>query len=286
MNHEYHIQRNGSGEPHESHNLRESRKGSLRYTGLLFAFVAVHGVSAPVAGASLAMTSQPQPTTTARKAAPYDLTVASKDGFVEMALKAEGASLADIALDLSKRLKARVMLGPSLQKETISVNVAESPLEQALPSLAPRVIVDYELRQDARPAPVDIYLLGAGDPEPQSNTDTRGMSQGLLIEGHTEDTGAAPADDPLKVIGDKNQLTITSKKQPLAIIAMAIADVLGIPVEMKGDGAELVDVDIRGALAEDVIPRLSPNIRLHVRTDLSRSERTPLRLVVASPGAR
>jgi hypothetical protein len=286
MNHAYHIQPSGPREPHESHDLRESRHGSPRYTGLLFAFVAVHGVLAPVVGASLAMTSQPQPTTTAPKVAPYDLTVASKDGFVEIALKAEGASLADIALDLSKRLKARVMLGPSLQKETISVSVAASPFEQALPSLAPRVIVDYELRQDARPAPVDIYLLGAGDPEPQSNTDTRGMSQGVLIEGHTEDTGAAPADDPLQVIGDKNQLTITSKKQRLAIIAMAVGDVLGIPVEMKGDGAELVEADIRGAMAEDVIPRLSPNLRLYVRTDLSRSERTPLRLVVASPGGR
>lgn len=234
---------------------------------LLVAVVAVHGV-------------------TAQATLPYSLSVTSREGFIDVAVKADGARLADVATDLSKRLGARIIVGPSMRKETISVNLPETPLEQALASLAPHVLVDYEIRQDARPVPKDIYLLGVSDAQPPLNTDARGMSQGLLITGHTEETAATADDDPLKVTGDKNLLTITSKKQPLSVVVMAIADVLGVPVDLNGDANEPVDIDVRDARPEDLIPRLSPNLRVHVRVDLNKAERTLLRLVVAPAAAR
>jgi hypothetical protein len=111
----------------------------------------------------------------------------------------------------------------------------------------------------------------------------RGTSQGLLIEGNTEDVPKAPADDPLVVTGDKNLLSITSKKQPLSVVAMAISDVAGVPVDLRYDANELVELDVRNVRPEDVIPRLSPNVRLYVRVDASRQERTLIRMVIAPP---
>ena len=88
--------------------------------------------------------------------------------------------MADVAADLSRRLNTRVIVGPTMENETIWVKFSELPLEPALSSLAPRVYIDYEIRQDAQPAPLGIYLLGSVDPEPAINAVVRGSSQGLL----------------------------------------------------------------------------------------------------------
>jgi hypothetical protein len=241
---------------------------SLGCTGLVFALLAIYGNT---------IAAQGQQT--------YTLNVASDNQSISLTLKAKGARLSEIAADLEKRLGTQVFLGPALQKETISESFAETGLESALMSLAPRVFVDYELRQDARPVPLGIYLLGVTDPAPPSDAVVRGTSQGVVIEGNTEDVAKDPKEDPLRVVGDRRFLTITSKAQPLALVARAIADVLGIPVDLKYDADELVSADVAG-LPEDVIPRLSPNIRLYIRADVSHAERTPIKIEIERPAAK
>ena len=86
--------------------------------------------------------------------------------------------------------------------------------------------------------------------------------------------------------GDRNRLTIKSKQQPLAVVVTAVADVLGVPVDIKYDGAEIVDADIRATPAEDALRRLSPSVRLYVRVDVNLFERRLLRLVIAPPAAK
>ena len=66
----------------------------------------------------------------------------------------------------------------------------------------------------------------------------------------------------------------------------AIADVLGIPVDIKSDGTELVNTDIRATPAEDALRRLSPSVRLYVRVDVNLFERRLLRLAIAPPAAK
>ena len=217
---------------------------------------------------------------------PYTVKVAAKDGVVDLAVKADEAQLTDVATDLSKRLRAQVIVGPSLAKETITVDVPASPLEAALTSLAPRVLIDYEIRPDAKPMPRGIFLLGATDNDPATDTIARGMSQGLLIEGHTEDTPKSEEEDPLRVTGDKNLISIVVKKQPLNIVARAIADVIGVPVDVRYDASELIELDVRNARPEELLPRISPNVRLFVRVDVNRAERTLLRMVIAPPSER
>lgn len=216
---------------------------------------------------------------------PYTVSVTDKEGVIDLAVTATDAKLADVAAELSKRLHARVVLGTSLQQEIVNVTVPESALEAALTTLAPRALIDYEIRQNARPVPRIIYLLGLTDADPPRETTTRGISSGLLIEGNTEDTPTAPADDPLQVTGDTHFLSIKSKKQPLNVVARAIADVTGVPVDLRYEARELVELDLQNAPPEEVIPRISPNVSLFVRVDTARLERLLLRIVVAPPSA-
>ncbi len=275
--------------PHTSEaasRLPPSRRGSRCCTGLLVALLLVALQGGFVAAGAEPLVETPQ--VAAGKPAPKTYTLrVTKEGTTNVSLTAEGANVSEIAADLSKRLNAPVIVGPTMQKETISAKFSELPLEQALSSIAPRVYVDYEIRQNAQPVPLAIYLVGFVDPEPALNAVVRGNSQGVLITGNTEDTGKSSPDDPLLVVYEKKRLTIVSKKQPLSIVVMAVADVLGVPAEIKYEAAETVDTNIKGALvAEDAILGLSPNVRLDVRVDVNRGERTLLQLVVKPAAAK
>jgi hypothetical protein len=192
--------------------------------------------------------------------------------------------LSELAADFSKRLNAKVIVGPALENETISAKFSELPLDQALSSLVPRVLIDYEIRQGAQPVPLGIYLLGYTDPEPLTSAVVRANSQGLYISGHTEETEKPSKDDPLRVSFDKNRLTVFAKQQPLLAVVMTIAEALGVPAEIKHETAETVDTDIQDApLPEEAIVGISPKIRLYVRVDAIRGQRTLLQLAVVPP---
>ena len=255
------------------------------------ALIAGLGVAVPaMTAAQTAQAPQaPKATRPAPARAPvkrYALSVKNEDGFLNVALKARQARIADIAADLAKRRRARVVVGPELARETVSVDLPSSPLEAVLQSLAPRVLVDYEVRQYAQPLPLVIYLLAPTDTEPAANIAARGASQGVVISGHTEETPTADGRDPVTITGDARQLSIAAKQQPLALVAMAVADVLGVTLDMTYPAGELVEVSVTDLPAEDAVLGISPNVRLHVRVDLSRAERTPLKLVVTRPDAR
>jgi hypothetical protein len=211
----------------------------------------------------------------------------TKGYITAMSLKADKAKMSEIATDLSKRLGAKVILGPSLRKEALTVEFYDLPLEPALQLLAPRVYLDYEIRANAQPTLLGVFLEGLGDPDPAKNEVVQGSSEALLIEGNTEDTAeqseAQRDEDPLQVDLDDNNLTVKSKKQRLAAVVLTIAQVLEVPAEIRYDSDEIVDTEIKDTPFEDAITRLSPNIRLYVRADLTRSQRTPLRLAVVPP---
>src|ERR1700687_1963469 len=126
-------------------------------------------------GAFPAVDCQPQTQTQSPQTAPkrplkkrYTLRI-TKEGITGVSLKADRAKLSEIAADLSKRLGAKVILGATMEKEAITVEFADLTLEPALRLLAPRVYIDYEIRKDAQPAPMGIYLLGNTDPVPAVN---------------------------------------------------------------------------------------------------------------------
>jgi len=232
---------------------------------------------------------QTKPQSAAKPAAKNKFRLRVTKGYVTgVSLKAEKAKLSEIAVDLSKRLGARVILGPGMTKEAITVEFLDLPLEMAMRLLAPSVFIDYEIRANAQPKPLAVFLMGQGDSDPAKDAVVQGSSQAILIEGNTEDTpeqAEEPDDDPLQVELDDNSLTVKSRKQPLAAVLLMIADVLGVPAEIKYDSSDLVDTVIKDTPFEDAITRLSPNIRLYVRADVTRSQRLPLRLTLVPPVA-
>ena len=213
----------------------------------------------------------------------------TKGEIIGISLKANKAKMSEIAADLSKRLGAQVILGPNMAKEAITTEFYDLPLEAALRLLVPRVYIDYEIKENAQPVMLGVLLLDSNDPEPAASAVVQGSSEAMMFEGNTED---APdpventADDPLQVESDDNHLTIKSKKQPLVVVVLTIAELLGVPAEVKYDSTEIVDTEIKDTPFEDAITRLSPNIRLYVRADLTRSKRTALRLALLPPVAK
>jgi len=177
-----------------------------------------------------------------------------------------------------------------MQKQRITQEFVDLPLEGGLRLLAPQVYIDYELSGDAShlPKPVGIYLQGMNEQPPAEASVVKGDSEAILIEGNTEDgLDATNAKDeektPLRVTVEKNQLSVKARKQPLTAVLYEIASKVDIPFEMKYESTELVDVDFNNLTMEQAVRTLSPNIRLYQRTNLTSYEVRPLRLVLTSP---
>jgi type II secretory pathway component GspD/PulD (secretin) len=211
------------------------------------------------------------------------------DGVIGVSLKSKGALLSDIAGDLSRRLKTRVVISPLLAKSKITAEFRDSTLEPAMQILAPHVYIDYEIRANAPPKPLGIFLLRYDDAPPDRNASIEATSVSLLFEGNTEDgvegsaTKEKPTEDPLRIEIDHNYLTLSSSRQPLTVVLWKIANRLGIPAEIRYSSAEIVNREIKNIALEDAIPALSPNVRVYVRADLNRAERTLLRLTLVPP---
>jgi hypothetical protein len=199
------------------------------------------------------------------------------DGAPFVSLNAEGVRLSVIAADLAKQLGVRITLSPAMVNQTISASFAEASLESTLIALSPRAYIDYEIRQGVPPVTTEIHLGGDTEPEPA----VRGVGEGFLITGHTEETPKPFEVDPLRVSLEYERLTVVSKEQPLAVVALAIGGTLNVPAEIEDDAGEPVSADLRDT-PENVLLALSPKIRVDVRRDVWRGTRSVRRFVVGA----
>lgn len=228
---------------------------------------------------------------TEQKPSDYSLRVSTRD-LITISLKSEKAQLSKIASEMSRKLKIPVIVGKSVQTREVTTDFKALTLEPAMHFLAPVVYIDYEINRSpgALPQPIGIYLYGYEDPAPAINVVVPNRSEVILIEGHTDDGREAasepqPEEEPLKVVYERNELTVKAKKQVLSVVLYKIANELGIPFEMRGESSEVVDLNIDKMPVEEAMLRLSPQVRLYVRADLQRSERTPFRMVLV-PAAK
>jgi hypothetical protein len=222
---------------------------------------------------------------------PFELTVKTRP-ILNISLKAEKAKMTEVAQELSKRLKVPIFLGTERQNEFLTLEFSQLTLEPALQLMSPTVYVDYEINAGSgeQPKALGIYLFDANQGEPPLSAVVNGSTQSMLIEGNTEDGGVEPENEseekeepPLRVFFKDNLLTVKAKKQPLSLVMLKIGEQLGIPVDIQELNNSVVDADISKLPVEDVVRQLSPNIRLFLRADLTRSERRVLRLVLAEP---
>jgi hypothetical protein len=223
---------------------------------------------------------------------PYVLKI-QKRPILNISLKAEKAKMSEVAQELSKKLNVPVFLGPERQNELLTIEFSELTLEPALQLMSPTVYVDYEIDtgSGAPPKALGIYFFDTNQGEPPLTAVVNGSTQSMLIEGNTED-GVEPATDddkkkaeeqPLKVAFKDNLLTVKAKKQPLALVLLKIGEELGIPVDIQGTDAAVIDAEFSKLPIEDLVRQLSPHIRLYLRADLTRAERRALRLVLTEP---
>lgn len=205
-------------------------------------------------------------------------------------LKANAASVAEIAAKIGKEFDIPVLLSPVMQRANVSIEFEGMPLEGAVRLLAPQPYADYEISGDGSTMNkmVALYLYALNEPPPLESAVVRGDSEAILISGNTEEgvdeaTSNSAQEKSLSVKLDRNQISVHAQKQPLTAVLYEIASKVDIPFEMKYDSSEVVNVDLNNATMEQVVRTLSPNIRLYQRTDLQTYETRPLRLVLAQP---
>jgi len=206
------------------------------------------------------------------------------DQIIGISLRAENAKLTDIAADLSKRLKAPVALSPVMQKQRATIDFVDVVLEPAMQLLAPVVYIDYEIDSapGAYPRPVGIYLSAHNEPAPAINANVRSTSQAFVISGNTESEDSSEEDD-IQISYRNGKLTLKAKDQPLLDVLSSISEETGVRLEAKDVTTETVSVNIKDLPLDEAILKVSPHLRLYLRADLYRNQRTPLLIVLVQP---
>ncbi len=280
---------------------KKSPLSARAYLQLAISLAVMFGVSVVVfgqPGVSARTEAKPAPKTDASKPEPGKVEQPAKDPkqtftlhvtedqIIGISLKAQDATVKDIAAELSKRLRIPIAVTPILQNHKVTANFSDLVLEPAMQQLAPQVFIDYEI--DMTPGkmarPLGIFLQGYNEAPPAENAVVRGNSDVMVIEGNTEDTGDSKDEDDkeqeLKVKYEKGELTVIAKKQPLVVVLYAVANELGIPLQVQNEIVDPISVNIQKASVESALQQLNQNIRLFLRADLLTQERRPLRILL------
>ena len=117
-----------------------------------------------VATAATGVAVAQQPAASNSKAA-WRVRVKQNGGYF-ISVRAKEVPLTEIAADLSRRIKAPVVLSRVMEKQKVTVDFKDMPLESALQSLAPNPYVHYELQGGAPPICREIFLNAYNEPIP------------------------------------------------------------------------------------------------------------------------
>jgi type II secretory pathway component GspD/PulD (secretin) len=194
-----------------------------------------------------------------------------QNGNYFLTVHAKDAPLSEIAADLSKRLKAPVVLSRVMQKQNVTLDFQDLPLESALQMMAPLPYIHYELQGNSAPVPREVFLNAYNEPAPVPKLTNKNVS--FVIEGDTEGDSK---DDPLQVSYKNGRLSVSVQKQSLTAVLDRIASEMGVSFSMKQDSTETIDLNFKDLTLEDAIGYLPPSVHLHVRKDVQRSTTVPL----------
>lgn len=207
-------------------------------------------------------------------------------------LRATDAPLADVAAEISRKIKAPIQLSSVMQRQLLNLSLEQAPFETAARAMAPQVFVDYLVSgaPGTTPAIVAVYLFSFNENPPAESIATKNSSESFIISGDTEEgiesenTKAEKAKEelPLYVGFENNQLSVRARKQPLIAVLYEVASKLGIPVDIQDETSEVIDIDIKSYSVEDAVRALSPLVNLYSRTNLQTLETRPLRIVLSA----
>lgn len=232
-------------------------------------------VALPLTAVRAQQTTQPAETNS--KAAPNSKAAAlrvrvKQNGAYFVSVRAKAVPLSEVAAELSRRLKAPVVLSRVMEKQKVTLEFEDLPLESALQLMAPLPYVHYELQGGAAPICREIFLNAYNEPAPVPKLENRNVS--FVMQGDTESLD--PKEDPLLVDYKNGRLTVKVKKQSLAAVLDRIATVLGVNLIMKQDTNDTVDLDFKEASLEDAVSYFPPSVHVHVRKDIQRVNTVPL----------
>jgi type II secretory pathway component GspD/PulD (secretin) len=234
----------------------------------------VAAILAATAAAGVALAQQPA----ANNSKAAWLVRVKQNGGYFITVRAKGVLLPEIAADLSRRIKAPVVLSRVMEKQKVTVDFKDMPLEAALQLLAPNPYVHYELQGGSPPICREIFLNAYNETIPVPKLGNANIS--FVITGDTE--SADSKDDPLRVSYVNQRLSVNVKKQSLTAVLDRIASVLGVNFSMKQDTNDTLDLDFKETPLEDAISYFPPSVHLHVRKDIQRINVVPLLLEFAN----
>lgn len=196
-----------------------------------------------------------------------------ENGAYFLTVQAREVPLVEIAADLSRRLKAPVVLSRVMQKQVITLEFADLPLESALQMMAPLPYIHYELRGGSAPVCREVFLNAYNEVAPLPKFENKNVS--FVMQGDTE---ADSKDDPLRVSYKNQRFSVNVKKQSLTALLDRMASLMGVNFSMDEDSEQTIDLDFKDVSLEEVMNYFPPSVHLHVRKDLQRLNYLPLLL--------
>jgi hypothetical protein len=249
----------------------QSRKmllGSLQgFRAVLFAAVLI-GLAAMPSGVA-----GQQPASAQAGAAKTWRVRVKQNGAYFVTVRAKAIPLTQIAEELSRQLKAPVVLSRVMAKQQVTLDFENLPLETALLMIAPLPFVHYELQGGSSPICREVFLNAYNEPVPAAKLENRSVS--FIMQGDTETIGDKEA-DPLRVNYRNGLLSITVNKQSLTAVLDRVATEMGVGFTMKQDTDDLVDLNFKEASLEDALSYFPPSVHVHVRKDIQRATTVPL----------
>jgi hypothetical protein len=276
------------------------KKFSFRKMGVLVltVFASVYALTPTAAAQSTPPTAAKAPTPAAaadpkaqqaKRKGTWRLRI-SKQTPQTFTLKAENASVEEIAQELGRRLNVNIALSPVMKKRNVTVEFSALTLDAALRMLAPKPFVDYEMGggDSFEPKVLAVYLYALNERPPDQSIALRNQSDAVLIEGDTEEGVENPnskkaEEQPLKVAFARNHLSVRARKQPLSVVLYKIASEVGVPFELQYESNEIVDVDFVDYPLEQAMRTLSSSVRFYFRADLQNLDIQPLRIALVAP---
>lgn len=252
-----------------------------RFFLLFFALLCAFGNSA---NAQSKVKANEPPTTSPR----LDLSVLNGNPTL-VTLRAEKATLSDVAAQLAQKLNVPVLVSPKLKLATVTVTRNKIPLETLVNDLAPQVYLDYVLAggRDAYPQCRAIYLHSSDEAANVNAVSVQPRSVAFLFEGNTEEMATSNRDStnepPLQVSLLYGRLNVRARQQPLTVVLAEIARQCQIPFEMRHEVRGNVDLDFQGVPLINFPQAFPPEVQFYYRLNLRTLAAQPLHLLLIKP---
>lgn len=207
---------------------------------------------------------------------------------VLVSLRAEQASVSEIAAALGRKLGATVTVSPALRDHPVTCEVVGLTPEQVFRLLAPQTVIDYSIGGEAaahrKYLAIHLQSFNETPPEPTLHASASAAS---AEGGFDDDTDAATekeesADAPLRVAYKNERLSVRARRQSLSAVLGAIATRTKVICELQGSADEEVDLNFNDYALEDAAGALSHRVRFYLRTNLHTMETRLWRIVLAA----